>query len=343
MLPVRALVITKHGGPEVLQVEERPDPQPAQGEVLVRVKAAGVNFADVLARMGLYEDAPKPPCVVGYEFAGDVESVGEGVTEYEPGQRVLGGCRFGGYAELVATGARELVPLPDDWSYEEGAALPVHYVTAYAAQVRYGSLRAGEDVLIHAAAGGVGIAATQIARHVGAGTIYGTASPKKHDAIRAQGVDHAIDYTAIDFRKELRRISGEKAPLDLVMDAIGGSSFRKSWSLLGAGGRLVCYGASSVMSGEQRSIKSIARMATTTPIFHPIPMMQSSRAVIGLNMLRLWDAKGSFDEYLTPLRDWIDSGAIRPVVADAFPLERAAEAHRLLAERKNVGKVVLTV
>jgi NADPH:quinone reductase-like Zn-dependent oxidoreductase len=340
---MRALVITEHGGPEVLKVEERPDPQPGPGEVRVAVKAAGVNFADVLARMGLYEDAPKPPCVVGYEFAGDVESVGEGVTRFEPGQRVLGGSRFGSYAERVVTGEKEILPLPDDWSYEEGAALPVHYITAYAGLVRYGSLRAGEDILVHAAAGGVGIASTQIARLVGAGTIFGTASPSKHEAIRGFGVDHAIDYTQQDFRKEVRRLAGSEQPLDLVMDAIGGSSFRKSWSLLGAGGRLVCYGASSIMSGEQRNIRSIARMIATTPVFHPLAMMRSSRAVIGLNMLRIWDAKGTFDEYLTPLGEWVAEGKLRPVVADSFPLERAAEAHRLLAERGNVGKVVLTV
>lgn len=340
---MRALVITEYGTPEVLKVEERPDPRPGPGEVRVAVKAAGVNFADLLARMGLYEDAPKAPCVVGYEFAGDVESVGEGVTEYVPGQRVLGGCRFGGYAELVVTGQSEVLPLPDDWSYEEGAALCVHYVTAYAGLVRYGSLRAGENVLLHAAAGGVGIAATQIAKIVGAAEVYGTASASKHDAVRGFGIDHVIDYTKRDFRREVRRISGEKQPLDLVMDAIGGSSFRKSWSLLGAGGRLVCFGASSVTSGEKRNVRTIARMLATTPVFHPIPMMQSSRAVIGLNMLRLWDAKGSFDEYLGPLREWIEEGRLRPIVAEAFPLERGADAHRYLGERKNVGKVVLTV
>jgi NADPH:quinone reductase-like Zn-dependent oxidoreductase len=340
---MRALVITKHGGPEVMKVEERPDPQPGPGEVRVAVKAAGVNFADVLARMGLYEDAPDTPCVVGYEFAGEVESVGEGVTKFEPGQRVLGGSRFGGYAELVVTGEREMLPLPDGWSYEEGAALPVHYITAYAGLVRYGSLRADEAVLIHAAAGGVGIASTQIARLVGAGTIYGTASSSKLDAVRGFGVDHPIDYTTQDFRREVRRIAGDKETLDVVMDAIGGSSFRKSWSLLGAGGRLVCYGASSVMSGEQRNVRSIARMLATTPVFHPLAMMRNSKAVIGLNMLKLWDAKGTFDEYLTPLGEWVAEGKLRPVVADSFPLERAADAHRLLAERKNVGKVVLTV
>jgi NADPH:quinone reductase-like Zn-dependent oxidoreductase len=336
-------VITEHGGPEVLKIEERPDPQPGPGEVRVKVRAAGINFADVLARMGLYEDAPKPPCVVGYEFAGDIESVGEGVTDFTPGQRVLGGCRFGGYAELVVTGASELLPLPDDWSYDEGAALVVHYVTAYAGLVRYGSLRPGEDVLLHAAAGGVGIAATQVARAEGAGTIYGTASRSKHDVIRSLGVDHAIDYTTQDFRKEVRRIAGEDQPLDLVMDAIGGSSFRKSWSLLGAGGRLVCFGASSVMQGDKRSVRALARSLATTPVFHPLSMMRSSRSVIGLNMLRLWDAKGSFDEYLAPLREGIANGKLRPVVAEAFPLERAADAHRFLAERRNIGKVVLTV
>jgi NADPH:quinone reductase-like Zn-dependent oxidoreductase len=340
---MRALVITEHGGPEVLKIEERPDPQPGPGEVRVRVRAAGINFADVLARMGLYEDAPKPPCVVGYEFAGDIDSVGEGVTDFAPGQRVLGGCRFGGYAELVVTGASELLPLPDDWSYDEGAALVVHYVTAYAGLVRYGSLRPGENVLLHAAAGGVGIAATQVARAEGAGTIYGTASRSKHDVIRSLGVDHAIDYTTQDFRKEVRRIAGEDQPLDLVMDAIGGSSFRKSWSLLGAGGRLVCFGASSVMQGDKRSVRALARSLATTPVFHPLSMMRSSRSVIGLNMLRLWDAKGSFDEYLAPLREGIASGKLRPVVAEAFPLERAADAHRFLAERRNIGKVVLTV
>jgi NADPH:quinone reductase-like Zn-dependent oxidoreductase len=340
---MRALVITEYGGPEVLKVEERPDPEPGPGEVRVKVKAAGINFADVLARMGMYEDAPKAPCVVGYEFAGEIDEVGEGVTDYTPGQRVLGGCRFGGYAELVVTGQREIIPLPDDWSYEEGAAMCVHYVTAYAGLVRYGSLREGEAVLLHAAAGGVGIASTQIAKLVGAAPIYGTASGAKHDAIRGFGVDHPIDYTKQDFRKEVRRIAGSKEPLDLVMDAMGGSSFRKSWSLLGAGGRLVCFGASNVMSGDKRSVRAIAQTIATTPVFHPLSMMRSSRAVIGLNMLRLWDAKGSFDEYLGPLREWIDTGKLRPVVAEAFPLERGGEAHTFLAERRNVGKVVLTV
>ncbi len=339
---MRALVITKAGRPEVLQVQERPDPVAGPGEVLVGVKAAGINFADVMARAGLYPDAPKTPSVVGYEIAGEVIAVGEGVEGYAPGDRVLGGTRFGGYAELVAVRQEMLVPLPEDWSFEEGAAFPVNYATAYAGLCRYGALRPGERVLIQAAAGGVGIAATQIAKIVGA-EVFGTASPSKHDACRGFGVDHAIDYRSQDFVAEVRRIAGEKQPLDLVMDAVGGRSFRKSWSLLGAGGRLVCFGASSLVGGERRNLITALRTYFGMPRFNPIPMMTQSKSVIGLNMLTLWDAKGSLDEYIEPLTAWVEDGRLRPVVAEAFPLERGADAHRFIIERRNVGKVVLTL
>ena len=218
----------------MLAVQERPDPPIGAGEVRIAVAAAGINFADVLARVGLYQDAPKPPCVVGYEFGGEVESVGDGVTDVSVGDRVMGGSRFGCQAELVVTTAGNVVPLPDDWSFEEGAALPVIYATAYAGVIRYGSLREGERVLIQAAAGGVGIAAVQIAKLAGAGEIYGTASPGKHDAIRGFGVDHPIDYTGGDFASEVRRIAGQEEPLDLVMDAVGGKSFKDSWSCASA-------------------------------------------------------------------------------------------------------------
>ncbi len=338
---MRALVITRTGGPDVLKVEERPDPVEGPGEVLVAVKAAGLNFADVMARAGLYPDAPKPPSVVGYEFAGVVERVGDGVTEYAPGDRVVGGTRFGGHAELVTAREDMLVPLPDGWSFEEGAAFPVNYGTAYAGLCRYGSLAQGERVLLQAAAGGVGIAATQIAKILGA-EVFGTASLSKHDAIRGFGVDHPIDYRSKDFVAEVRRITGEEQPLDLVMDAIGGRSFRKSWSLLGAGGRLVCFGASSLVSGERRNLVTALKTYFGMPTFKPIPMMTESKAVIGLNMLTLWDAKGSLDEYIEPLRAWTDEGRLRPIVAEAFPLERGADAHRFIIERRNVGKVVLT-
>jgi NADPH:quinone reductase-like Zn-dependent oxidoreductase len=339
---VRSLVITKPGEPEVLQVQERPEPEPGRGQVRVAVKAAGINFADLMARMGMYPDAPNPPSVVGYEFGGDVESVGEGVEDVSPGDRVLGGCRFGGYSELVVTDAGSIVALPEDWSYEEGAAFPVNYATAYAGLVHYGALRKGERVLLHAAAGGVGIAATQIAKLVGA-EVFGTASASKHEAIREIGVDHPIDYRSRDFVTEVRRVTGDKECLDLVMDAIGGRSFAKSFSLLRPGGRLVCFGASGLVSGDRRNVPGAILRLVQTPWFHPLRLSSQSKAVLGLNMLRLWDSKGSLDEWIDPLQQWVEAGKLRPVVAKAFPLEEGAAAHRFIQERQNVGKVVLTL
>ena len=342
MLRVRALVITEHGPPDVLRVQERPDPEPGPGEVRVRVRAAGVNFADLLARVGLYPEAPKPPCVVGYEIAGDVDALGQGVEGLEVGQRVMGGSRFGAYAQLAVTGADALVPMPDGWTYAEGAAMPVTYATAYAGLVRYGGLRPGERVLIQAAAGGVGIAATHVAKLIGA-EVYGTASPAKHDAIRGFGVDHPVDYRTHDTVDEIRRISGEQEPLDLAFDALGGRSFRQSFSLLRPGGRLVCFGASEMQAGERRSPLRAVRVLAQMPRFNPVKLMTGSKSVIGLNMLALWDSKTRLDEFIEPLRDWLDSGEIRPVVAKEFRLDDGAAAHRYLHERKNVGKVVLTL
>jgi NADPH:quinone reductase-like Zn-dependent oxidoreductase len=157
------------------------------------------------------------------------------------------------------------------------------------------------------------------------------------------GVDHAIDYRSQDVVKEVRRIAGANEPLDLACDAIGGSSFKGSWSLLRPGGRLVLYGATSVMSGESRSPLTAVRMLAGMPIFHPVQLMRRSKSVIGLNMLTLWDTHGSLDEWMEPLGAWVEQGKLRPVVAEAFPIERAADAHRLMHERKNVGKVVLTL
>jgi NADPH:quinone reductase-like Zn-dependent oxidoreductase len=331
---MRAVVITRHGGPEVLQVQDRPEPEaPGPGEVAVDVHAAGVNFADTMARVGFYPEAPKPPMVVGYEVAGVVTAVGAGVDDVGVGQRVLAGTRFGGYAERVVVGARDVVPLADRLTFEQGAAIPVNYATAWAGLVRYGSLQPGERVLLHAAAGGVGIAATQIARAVGA-EVHGTASPGKHGAIRGFGVDVAHDYTKPGWHKDL-------PPFDLIMDAIGGPSFRTSYDLLRPGGRLVAFGASSVMDGASRNLLQAAKTMIRMPRFNLVKQMSASKAVIGLNMLALWDDAGTLEPWITPLRELIADGTVQPVVAEAFPFDRAADAHRMIAERRNVGKVVL--
>ena len=327
-------MITKHGAPEVLQVQERPDPVPGEGEVAVDVAAAGVNFADTMARVGLYADAPKPPLVVGYEVAGTVSALGPGVDGLAEGDRVMAGTRFGGYAERVVAKVANTAPLPDELSFEQGAAIPVNYLTAYLGLVRFGSLQHGERVLVHAAGGGVGIAATQIAKHLGA-EVLGTASPAKHDAIRSFGVDQAIDYTQSGWEKDIDKV-------DVVMDALGGPSFRRSYELLRPGGRLVAFGASSVMSGERRNLVTAVRAALRMPRFNMIKQMSASKSVIGLNMLTLWDELGSLEPYMGAIEKLLGDGALKPVVAESFPFDRAPDAHRYIAERRNVGKVVLT-
>jgi NADPH:quinone reductase-like Zn-dependent oxidoreductase len=330
---VRAVVITKHGGPDALAVEERPDPVVGEGQVRIDVAAAGVNFADTMATMGFYQDAPKPPCVVGYEVAGTVSELGDGALGFEVGQRVVAATHFGGYSSAVAVDAGNVIALPDALSFEQGAAIPVNYATAWTALLGYGSLRPGERVLIHAAAGGVGIAATQIAKAHGA-EVWGAASPGKHDAIRSFGVDHAVDYTQSGWEREVPE-------LDLVMDAIGGPSFRRSYKMLRGGGRLVCFGASAVVSGERRNLLQAAKTALRMPRFNLIKQMGDSKAVIGLNLLTLWKSKGSLTELTDPLTQMLAEGTIKPVVAETFPFDRAGDAHRFIIERRNVGKVVL--
>ena len=341
---MRAVVITRHGGPEVLQVQERPDPPVGPGAVRIAVKAAGINFADTLARTGLYPDSPKVPCVVGYEVAGEVESVGDGVESVKPGERVLAGTRFNGQAELVTVGEKMVYKLPEQLSFEEGAAFPVNYATAQAGLVVMGGLKAGERVLIHAAAGGVGISATQIAKRIGA-EIFGTASASKHAAIREQGVDHPIDYRSQDFAEEVRRITGGEG-IDVALDALGPSSFRKDYRLLRQGGRLIMYGASEVQTGEERNLPTALRTLAKSP-FSSMPwwkglgVMNENKGVFGLNMLSWWDAEGSLDRVIEPLITALQAGDLKPVVAASFSFDQAPDAHRFIAERRNIGKVVL--
>jgi NADPH:quinone reductase-like Zn-dependent oxidoreductase len=331
---MRAVVITKHGGPGVLKVEEQPDPKLGPGEVRIEVAAAGINFADVMARMGLYPDAPKTPCVVGYEVAGTILELGEGVEDFKHGERVFASTKFGGYASQVIVPATQAVALPERLTFEQGAAIPVNYGTAWAGLIGYGNLQPGERVLIHSAGGGVGIAATQIAKRAGA-EVYGTASSGKHERCRELGVDHVLDYTTAGWERDLPQF-------DVIMDAVGGRSFRRDYSMLRAGGRLVAFGASAVVSGQRRNLVTALRAVVSMPRFNMIKQMSESKAVIGLNMLSLWKDRGTLRPWIDPLQEMLDDGTVQPVVAGAFSFEEAGAAHNMITERRNVGKVILT-
>jgi synaptic vesicle membrane protein VAT-1 len=337
---MRAIWITRHGGPEVLEVRESADPEPKAGEVRVRVKAAGLNFSEVMARMGLYPAAPKPPCVVGYEASGVVDKLGEGVTGIEVGARVLAMTKFGAHADVITMPAIQAIVMPDAMTFEEGAALPVNYLTAYHMLFRVANVRPRERVLVHMAAGGVGIAALQLCRTVEGVVTFGTASASKHAVITENGCTHPIDYRTVDYADEVRRLTGGKG-VDIVLDALGGKDWKKGYDLLRPVGRLVAFGFANMASGETRSLFNVARQMLSVPLFTPLGMMDKNRLVAGVNMGGFWDDLEIIHDELVDVVRLYREGAIKPHVGDTFSFDRAADAHRALTERRNVGKVVL--
>jgi len=329
----------------VLRVEERPTPQPGPGQVRIAVEAAGLNYSDLLARMGLYPDSPKTPCVLGYEVAGTVDAVGEGVVDLRAGDRVVAATRFTGQAEIVVAGADETVAMPHGMPMAEGAAIPINYGTAYAALVLMAGVHRGDRVLVHSAAGGVGTAMTQLAHHYGA-MVIGTASAAKHASVLEQGADHVIDYRTQDVTAEVHRITDGQG-VDVILDAVGPSSLRRDWRLLRPGGRVIAYGVTSLQTGERRNLPAALRTVAAFP-FATMPwwkgprILNENKGVFGLNLLHWWDDEGSIGRIVRPLRELVESGVVRPVVDSTFSFDRAADAHRRLMSGKSIGKVVLT-
>lgn len=336
---MRQIVTTANGGVEVLKVEEKPDPKPGEGEVLIRVKAAGLNFADILARQGLYPDAPKKPCVMGYEVSGIVEAVGAGTDQALIGKPVVAMTRFGGQSELVTVQSTLIFPKPDSLTFEQAAAIPVNYLTAYALIAVMGCLQPGESVLIHNAGGGVGLAALDIAKRLGAKT-YGTASPGKHDFLRQRGLDHAIDYRNQDWLGPLLKMTGDRG-VELVIDPIGGGHWKKSYQALRSTGRLGMFGISTASANGWRGKLGIAKAAWQTPWFHPFGLLNKNKGVFGLNLGHMWHEREKVAEWMKVILDGVSEGWVKPQVDKAFSFDEVRVAHAYIEARKNIGKVVL--
>jgi NADPH:quinone reductase-like Zn-dependent oxidoreductase len=336
---MRQAVIPRHGDPGVFEMRESPDPMPGEGQIRIRVRAAGINFADILARIGLYPDAPKPPLVVGYEVAGLVDAVGQGVANPHEGDRVVALTRFGGYADCVVVPASQAYRFPDRLSDAEAAAVPVTYLTAALALYKMAAVTAGETVLVHNAGGGLGIAATQLAR-LRRARVFGTASAGKHDALRSFGVEHAIDYRHVDVEAEVKRLTRGRG-VDVILDPIGGPSFGASYRMLAPLGRLVMLGISS-MSGEKRSAWRVMRSWWAMKSFDPLSLINRNRGVFGLNVGHLWEERRQLQPLMDLMMAELSAGRLEPIVARTFPLERVADAHRFIQARSNIGKVVLT-
>ena len=337
---MRAVWITRPGGPEALEVRETADPEPGPGQVRIRVRAAGLNFADVMAAQGLYPDAPKRPCVVGYEVAGVVDALGGGTEGLAAGQRVLALTHFGGHADVVCAPAVQVLPIPDAMSFEEAAAIPVNYLTAYHMLFRVAGVRPGERVLVHMAAGGVGMAVLQLCRTVDDLEVFGTASAGKHDVLRAEGCTHPIDYHAADYAAEIRRLTGGEG-VDIVLDPLGGNDWRKGLKLLRPFGRLVAYGFANLASGQRRRPVRLAAQVAGIPLLTPLQLMNQNRTVSGVNIGHLWDQVAALREELQAVLTLWDQGAIKPHIDTTYPFAQAAAAHRRILQRQNIGKVIL--
>src|SRR3989442_919767 len=336
---MRQVVTTANGGVEVLKVEQKPDPKPVAGEVLIRVKAAGLNFADILARQGLYPDAPKKPCVMGYEVSGIVEAVGDGTDQALIGKPVVAMTRFGGQSELITVQSTLIFPKPDSLSFEQAAAIPVNYLTAYALIAVMGCLQPGESVLIHNAGGGVGLASLDIAKRLGA-TTYGTASPGKHDFLRRRGLDHAIDYRNQDWLAALLKMTGDRG-VELVIDPIGGGHWKKSYQALRSTGRLGMFGISTASANGWRGKLGMVKAVWQTPWFHPFGLLDQNKGVFGLNLGHMWHEREKVAEWMKVILDGVSEGWVKPHVDKIFSFDEVGAAHAHIEARKNIGKVVL--
>ena len=336
---MRQIVTTANGDIDVLKVQAKPDPTPRDDEVVIRVRAAGLNFADILARQGLYPDGPPKPCVMGYEVSGVVDAVGKDVNKSFAGKSVVAMTRFGGQSEMIAVKATQMFEKPEKLTFEQAAAIPVNYLTAYALLVVMGSLHEGESVLIHNAGGGVGLAALDIAKKIGAVT-YGTASQGKHKFLADRGLDHAIDYRKQDWQPQLMQLTNGHG-VDLIIDPIGGANFKKSYGALRHTGRLGMFGVSSGsangISGKLKMLKAAIQM----PRFHPLGLLNKNRGVFGLNLGHMWHEPEKVALWMRDILRGVDEEWIRPHVDQAFSFDEVGKAHRRLEERKNTGKVVL--
>lgn len=337
---MKAITLFKHGDAEkAFRTEEQIHPDPKAHEVVVEVEAFGLNFADVMARRGLYGDAPPLPFTPGYEVVGHIESVGEEVDPAVKGKRVVAMTRFGGYAEYVRTPRDAVAIVPEEMEAGKAVALATQYCTAHIAANGMANLREGENVLIHSAAGGVGTALTQMARLKGC-RIFGTTSSEwKIDPMKEQGVDHPIDRSETDYVEFIQEKLGKKE-MDAIFDPLGGSHFKKNYSLLAPGGRLIGFGAAERM-GKKGPFATL-RFIFSFGFIHPGKLFMSSCSIMGLNLLRIADHKPSkVQSAMEEVVSLTTQGNLDPLVGAEFPAERIHKAHEALETGKVSGKVVV--
>lgn len=332
-------IIPKAGAPDIFDIVEKPTPTPKADEYLVEVKGSGINFADILARKGMYPDAPPFPLVVGYEVSGVVIAVGSDGDSSWIGKDVIALTRFRGYASHVLVKKHQLSEKPNSLSYAQAAAIPVNYITAWQLIVVMGSLTKDETILIHNAGGGVGVAAIQIAKNIGA-RIIGTASQKKHEMLTKMGVDVCIDYRTEDWEKRVKEET-DGFGVELILDPVGGPYWKKNYKVLRSTGRVGFFGVSSASSEGSRSKLGMIKLLLKLPLFNPISLMNANKSTFGVNVGHLWHESKKVNLWLSELLKGVEDGWLQPIVDIEFPLAKVGEAHAYIEARKNFGKVIL--
>ncbi|KAK5906003.1 hypothetical protein CgunFtcFv8_001906 [Champsocephalus gunnari] len=338
-LSIRALVLTGYGGYDKVKLQVKTQKQQlAAGEVLVRVKACGLNFAELMGKQGLYELLPPPPVTLGMEGSGVIEAVGEDVKDRKVGDRVIVLIRSGMYQEVVVVAAGNTFPMPEQMSFEEGAALPVNYLTAYLMLFESANLKPGKSVLVHMAAGGVGVAVTQLCQTVPDVTVFGTASASKHEIISQGGVTHPIDYRTKDYVEEVRKISPKG--VDIVLDPLGGSDTQKGFSLLKPLGMLIVFGAANCVTGQKKNLLAMAKTWYNQLSLSKLKLMQTNKGVCGFHLGYIPDEQ-LIVRTMGKLLELYSQGKIKPRIDSCYHFEEATDAMKRMHERQNIGKVIL--
>lgn len=341
---MRKVVIHRKGGYEQLQLETGPDPQPAPGEIAVRVEAIGVNYADCCVRMGLYSSAAKYvgwPITPGFEVAGTVAALGEGVTEPPVGSAVIAVTRFGGYASHLVVPAHHVFVRPDSMDAAAGAAFPTVSLTAWYALLVLADVRPGDPILVHSAAGGVGSALVQMGTIAGARVVGVVGGPHKVQAVRDLGADVVIDKSeqALWTAAEHHAPDGYRA----VFDANGIATFADSYAHVAPTGRLVIYGFHTMLpkTGGKPGLLSLAWHWWRTPRFDPFKMTEENRSVMAFNLSYLFERRDMLEQGMRRLLEWAEAGRLVPPPITRYPLDHVADAHRDLESAQTVGKLVL--
>ena len=337
---MKAVFLVKNGDPgRAFEIREMAEPAPKTHEVCIKVEAFGLNYADVLARLGLYPDAPKIPGVLGYDVVGRIHSIGNDVSDFQTGERVMALTRFGGYAEYACTDARAVAKIPDEMHPGVATGLATQCGTAYYCAEEMVNLHPGDHVLVQAAAGGVGTALVQMAKKRGC-IVYGTASSGKLDYLKELGVDYPIDYRNVAFDEAVKRVVGDRG-LDVVFDSLGGSAFKKGLKLLGRGGRMVFFGAANMTGAAKNPFKQVG-VALGFGFYSPIAFIQESKAIIGVNMLRIADHRpDALNRCLVNCVKLWKEGVLKPRVAGEYTADQTGEAHAFLESRKSMGKIIV--